>query len=160
MQYFKGPVHCSRWLLQNHGFLALYRGMGMLALRDVPTFGVYTVVYESLSSVLSSLLLWDTQQVVANLLAGGISGIATWTPIMPFDVIKSLIQADSAKNQYRGVWDCVSKLYRSRGIAGFFTGIQLVWCRAFIVNAVTFLFYRKTLDFLGQKKNSSQLTVN
>ena len=152
VHYFKGPIHCSKWLIQNHGPLSLYRGLGMLALRDVPTFGVYTVVYESVFAYLQPLFLWDKQQVASNLIAGGLAGIATWVPAMPFDVVKSLIQADSAKAEYSGIWDCIRNLYRSRGIGGFFTGIQLVWFRAFTVNAVTFLFYKKSLDFLSSNR--------
>lgn len=82
------------------------------------------------------------------MVAGGMAGVACWTPIMPFDTLKSLLQADHTR-QYSGMVDCALKLYRKCGIPGFFRGMTTLWVRAFPVNAVTFVFYAKTLEYLN-----------
>ena len=34
----------------------------------------------------------DSQRVFASLMAGGVAGVVSWMPAIPFDVVKSLIQ--------------------------------------------------------------------
>ena len=123
-----------------------------MILRDVPTYGVYTLVYEGLYAFFVKNGYTDSKGIIANLLAGGISGVACWFPIMPFDNVKSLLQADTSHKKYSGFWDCSRKLYQSRGIRGFYTGVVMVSFRAFPVNAVTFLAYAKSLEYLNMER--------
>ena len=120
-----------------------------MALRDIPTFGVYTLAYESIYEFLMKHKYSDTGGVIGNLLAGGTAGVICWLPIMPFDNVKSILQADTSNTQFKGLWDCAKHLYRSKGVSGFYTGVSLVALRAFPVNAVTFLVYAKTLEYLN-----------
>lgn len=145
-------MSCLRWLLRGDGgggVRALYRGFGVMILRDVPSYGVYTVVYESLLVTMIRNNLTDKHGVVANLVSGGMAGVVCWGLIIPFDVVKSLMQADPSGARYSSVTDCVRQTYRTCGVRGFFTGITVCCLRAFPVNAVTFLFYNKCLHFLN-----------
>lgn len=119
--------------------------------RDVPTFGVYTLVYEWLMHTLLTTRLSDKNGIVANLLAGGTAGVCCWSLIIPFDVIKSLMQADITHRKYNGMVDCTIKIYKMRGIRVFWTGLTVTCIRAFPVNAMTFLIYSKCLSFLNRK---------
>ena len=38
----------------------------------------------------------DSSRVIASLTAGGVAGVVSWIPAVPFDVIKSLIQVSTA----------------------------------------------------------------
>jgi len=38
----------------------------------------------------------DRGRVIASLTAGGVAGVVSWIPAVPFDVVKSLIQVSTA----------------------------------------------------------------
>lgn len=62
--------------------------------------------------------------------------------VLPLDVIKSKIIADSLTNPvYKGPWDCVKKTYVEGGASRFFQGFCILCIRAFPVNGITFLVY-------------------
>lgn len=43
--------------------------------------------------------------------AGGLAGMAYWVPVFPFDVVKSRLQIDDARNpKYAGTLDCARKV--------------------------------------------------
>lgn len=71
----------------------------------------------------------------------------SWIVVLPFDVIKSKIIADSlTEPYYKGAFDCVKKTYKNYGAAGFFHGFRIVCVRAFPVNAISFLVYETFLE--------------
>ena len=38
----------------------------------------------------------DSGRVIASLTAGGVAGVVSWIPAVPFDVVKSLVQVSTA----------------------------------------------------------------
>lgn len=117
------------------------------AFRDIPSYGLYTLSYEALRQTMIQKGWTDSKGVIAELIAGGCAGTLTWFSIMPFDVIKSRYQADISK-EYRGIIDCAVKSYREEGLTVFYRGCLVTCLRAFPVNAVTFLVYSNTLQYL------------
>ncbi|GFS26825.1 solute carrier family 25 member 45 [Elysia marginata] len=86
---------------------------------------------------------------VTNFIGGGVAGVLSWLIIMPFDVVKSKIQADPAGNIYKGFWDCTRQLYSTGGAKVFFLGFVPMAVRAFPVNAVTLMVYSEVLGHLN-----------
>ena len=81
-------------------------------------------------------------EVAAELLAGGIAGVASWVGNIPMDVMKSRLQADDlSQRQYANYMDCARKSYREGGFRIFWRGLPATCIRAFPVNAVTFATY-------------------
>lgn len=148
---FRGPWTCAIDIVRKHGFWALYRGNLSMAYRDLPSFGVYTLTYETVYEAMSGRLWVDRHGVLASLVGGGLAGVATWLPVIPFDVTKSRLQADLHHTQYRGMVDCMIQSVRSGGITSLFCGGWLICMRAFLVNAVTFLFYSQMQKYLNSK---------
>jgi len=58
------------------------------------------------------------------------------------------MQADVSGSRYASLLDCVRTVYRANGIRGFFSGLSVVCFRAFPVNAIIFLVYSHSLDYL------------
>lgn len=81
-------------------------------------------------------------------MAGGIAGSVSWAAILPFDVIKSRIQADEV-GKYRGLWDCTVRSYREEGWRVFTRGLLVCSVRGFPSAAVTFLVYAQTLKLFN-----------
>lgn len=87
---------------------------------------------------------------MCQLAAGGFAGITCWLSSLPFDVIKSRLQADSLTNpKYTSVIECSKQTFKEFGVSGFFKGIGPCLIRAVFVNASTFGVYeqaKKTIE--------------
>lgn len=73
----------------------------------------------------------------------------SWLPVIPFDTVKSRIQADEFHNrQYKGMIDCCYRLYKNEGIHGFFKGTTMITLRSIPVNAAIFYGYHLLMKIL------------
>ncbi|OCT84032.1 solute carrier family 25 member 45 [Xenopus laevis] len=141
---YQGPVHCALCIIREEGIFGLYRGSLALALRDIPTMGLYFLTYEVLCK-------WMTKTVGepsawTMLFAGGCAGTVGWAFANPMDVIKARLQMDGMHGvQYLGMLDCIRKSIRQEGVKVFLKGLTINSLRAFPVNAVTFLSYEMLL---------------
>ncbi|KAK1154975.1 solute carrier family 25 member 45 isoform X1 [Acipenser oxyrinchus oxyrinchus] len=141
---YRGPVNCVASILRQEGVPGLYRGVGALALRDIPCYGLYFLPYELLCRVLTE----EGQQpgTAAVLVAGGCAGMVTWSCATPMDVVKARLQMEGVQGQrYGGVLACVRESVRAEGGGVLFKGLLANSVRAFPVNAVTFLTYESLL---------------
>ncbi|XP_022329157.1 solute carrier family 25 member 45-like [Crassostrea virginica] len=147
---FRGPLDCARHIVREHGLRGLYKGGVAMAWRDVPTFGLYGLTYEVMSHWMKQSGWSDSQGIVADLVAGGCAGTLTWFLIIPFDVVKSRFQADFV-GEFSGLMDCAMKSYREEGIRVFYRGCLVTCLRAFPVNAVTFLVYSQSMQYMESR---------
>lgn len=113
-----------------------------MILRDIPGFGVYILAYESSKKV---FLERDYKMRTSTLLAGGFGGVISWCVVMPFDVIKSIMQAN---DNMKGIIDTAKIIKKKKGFRGFFSGMGITCLRAIPVNAVTFLVFEEMLSLL------------
>ncbi|XP_076443059.1 solute carrier family 25 member 45-like isoform X2 [Babylonia areolata] len=156
-EYFTGPTQCTRAVWRQSGLRGMYRGLGTMALRDVPTYGIYLVLYEIISSALHARGLTDSRGIVADVIGGGLAGSMSWFCAMPFDVIKSRLQADSA-GRYRGFLHCWSVAVKQEGLPVLYRGTLVTCLRGFPVNAATFMVYTQLLKHLKTYDSESQTT--
>ncbi|GFR69632.1 solute carrier family 25 member 45 [Elysia marginata] len=147
-KYYRGPIHCCRDILATEGPKGFFKGLMTMFFRDVPTYGLYLLVYEGLFKLLVHQNLSDEKGVIASVLAGGVAGCVSWFVVMPLDVIKSRLQVDHNK-RFRGFWDCAVTSVRNGGFSVLFRGTGLTMARAFPVNAMTFLVYSQVLNELN-----------
>ncbi|CAB0014973.1 unnamed protein product [Nesidiocoris tenuis] len=147
------PWTVSKNIVRQRGVRAIYCGFLPMICRDGPGFATYIVTYEHvLCSIEGKLPLGGQHRIFAEILSGGLAGSISWIAGMPFDVVKSRIQADDPfKPKYNGMVDCFQKSYRTEGLGIFFNGMSTAIIRSFPVNAVTFVVYQfcmnKCLNF-------------
>ena len=60
-KYYKGPRECINHILKTSGPAGLYKGMGSMAARDIPGYGIYLVIFEYLDHLLHRHGLTDSQ---------------------------------------------------------------------------------------------------
>ncbi|XP_030763479.1 solute carrier family 25 member 48-like [Sitophilus oryzae] len=136
---YEGLTHAVRTITKYQGLAGLYKGFVPMMYRDVPTSGVYLIVYES--------LLPDDRKWYQKIYAGGSAGIAAISVVLPVDVVKTRIQADDpVYPRYKGMRDCIKKIYEEEGYRIFWKGLPVITLRAFPANAVLFIGYEMTLD--------------
>lgn len=147
LKYYNGPLECLWDIAKREGLPGLYKGFGTMFVRDVPSFGLYLLVYESLFHNMEVHELTDKEGIFATVMAGGVAGCASWGVVMPLDVIKSRLQTDHEK-KYSGFMDCWRKSVQKAGWTVLFRGMTITMARAFPVNAVTFLIYNQLMKLL------------
>ncbi|GAM22818.1 hypothetical protein SAMD00019534_059930 [Acytostelium subglobosum LB1] len=150
---YTGLVDCASKIYKARGIQGIYMGLVPTMARNVPANAAYFGAYE-----LARRMLLDDGQKLSQLpawkvmLAGGIGGMSYWTLTYPIDVIKSSIQTDSiipSQRRYAGFIDCASKIYRQRGLAGFYVGFTPCFIRSMPANAACFVLYEQASQVMA-----------
>lgn len=149
---YKNELDCLQAILKSpQGFLGLLgRGLGPTLAREVPSYGIYFMVYGKL---MQTSLATSLGSPVAPLLFGALTGMACWIPVYPIDVVKTLVQNSdgSGDDTSYDSWQVAKTLYQERGIGGFFDGLTPKMLRAAVNHSVTFYVYDIVLQWLTQK---------
>lgn len=119
---YESAIDCVRQLWRAGGLASLYRGFWMTLARDVPAWAVYFATYTAAKRALTSSAPLDGEAKLtplASLAAGGLAGSATWAVAIPFDVVKTSFQTDTAHRTYS---DVLRTIHRASGWRGFFAG--------------------------------------
>lgn len=152
---YHGSVDCLKRVYNQTGLKGCYKGLTVCMFRDIPSSGLYILLYEKLLSWYHQGQIHSDLHFFPTLFAGGVSGIISWASIIPLDVVKSRIQADDPKSpSYSGIIDCFKKSYKSDGWKVFGRGFWVMTLRAFPVNAITFLSYEFVLCYICKPFNS------
>ncbi|SNX85430.1 related to Carrier protein YMC1, mitochondrial precursor [Melanopsichium pennsylvanicum] len=135
-------------------FRGIYRGWCTTAVRDLG-YGPYFASYELLNS---SMRTWSGKQGLSNIdmaFSGAVAGVVAWVSTFWADVIKTKIQATSGLDDKPGkrslFWSTARATYTHGGWRAFFVGMGPTVIRALPVNAVLFVSYEITKDFLIKK---------
>lgn len=108
-----------RKILRNDGVVGLYRGLLPMMLRDVLPYGIYMLVYKKTINYLDNddfirqcRVYYrskdsDPVTMVVTTLAGAFAGVFSWVCVIPFDVVKTLMQAERTVN-YISIRQCIT----------------------------------------------------
>ena len=107
----------------------------------------YHICYDAIDKLLGGK---DKYGILPSLLGGGLAGCVNWATVMPFDVIKTHMQADHGGQRYSGVLDCIRKTYGRGGVKSFYAGLTMACVRGFPVGVAEFFFYTHTLRVLNK----------
>ena len=92
---------------------------------------------------------------IAIPLSGGISGGIGWFISFPLDCIKANVQGRDLGKKCVPTVDVAKNIFRSRGIAGLYSGIVPSVSRAFLVSASRFSVY-EFVRWILRVENSSR----
>ena len=147
---YQNELECISAVLKSEGWSGLLgRGLTPTILREVPSYAIYFVVY----GILIQTPFAKTLGVAAPLVFGAMSGCASWIPVYPIDVVKTLMQNTEGgsnkeeaedKGQVRSNASAIEiskQLYEEGGIGAFFDGLTPKMLRAAVNHAVTFWIY-------------------
>jgi hypothetical protein len=111
------------------GVLGLFRGMGAAVPRDIIGVGTYFGTYALLRERL------PPDGWASPFLAGGLSGVATWTLATPLDTLKSRFQASDGAT-YGQCWRAFCAESGGRPSSLLFKSLPVAASRAFVCSSV------------------------
>ena len=123
-------------VIKNKGVLGLYQGTVPTILKQSTSVGSRFWMY----SFLKDKLVKNNQSISISktMLIGALSGSFSAAINQPFDVIKSIIQANEKK---KGIIETGKMVIKNNGISGLFSGLNARILRVGIAQAITFSVY-------------------
>ena len=156
---YKNELDCLQQVVAAEGLWGLCtRGLGATLLREIPSYGIYFGCFGILSN-----LPWLKAVVsprLAPLVFGASSGMLSWLPVYPVDVVKTALQNtrggndDSESNDHDTTSETnqalvvIRQLYQQGGYRAFLEGLDAKMLRAGVNHAVTFWVYERTMKLL------------
>lgn len=156
LRYIGRPWRCLMDIHRIEGIWGIYRGITPMMWRDVLPYGIYMLVYEYMIGVEErmhrlkrdrfgggSVVPVVSSPYEASLIAvaGAVAGIVSWMFIVPFDVIKTVMQSETDPTVHKNMLHCARTLVERHGWRSLFRGSSMVIFRAAPVNSITFLGY-------------------
>ena len=131
---------------------------------ETPSFGLYFASYDANKEFIASKILPNSDNIdqtslfqswIISALAGGCSGVISWTAIYPLDVIKTRIQTTPLESppSERQVNVIFLQIIRQHGWASLYRGLGVAVIRAFPVNATILPVYEFTLGQLRRHED-------
>lgn len=143
---YKNEIDCLKSIIENDdmGVLGIFnRGLWPTLLREIPSYGIYFVIY----GLLMQLPIATALGKAAPLFFGAFTGMASWIPVYPVDVVKTLVQNSDGSEDISAL-AVAKELFEERGIGGFFDGLTPKMLRAAVNHSVTFYVYDIVLKML------------
>lgn len=149
----RGPIACARSLGLRGLYASYFPTLGTRFVGSPCYFGAY-----ELSKVLITRQNVENVSVV-GLVSGFMAGVSFWTAMYPIDVVKSRVSLPAAmvdngaatRAQSTGTLSVVRDIWVREGARGFYRGFLPCVLRAGPANAVMFLGYEWTMQFLRDK---------
>jgi hypothetical protein len=134
--------NCMRYIFQHEGVFGLYRGLTPLIFRDILPYAIYSVVYEYAYEAENGIAFVRTirmqeQQRQHNIFAldaerlltsaaAVTASLLSWVLTAPFDVIKTIMQAETNPNVHRSMLESVALLVRTHKYRALFSGSFMI----------------------------------
>jgi hypothetical protein len=133
--------NCMRYIFQHEGLYGLYRGLVPMIFRDILPYAIYSVVYDYMYEAengiafVRAIRMQSQEQTMS--LASDVEGLLTsaaivtasvlsWVLITPFDVIKTIMQADINPNIHRSMLESLALLVRTHKYRALFAGSYMI----------------------------------
>eukprot|EP01017_Pseudomicrothorax_dubius_P030385 TRINITY_DN3791_c0_g1_i3.p1 TRINITY_DN3791_c0_g1~~TRINITY_DN3791_c0_g1_i3.p1 ORF type:complete len:299 (-),score=61.68 TRINITY_DN3791_c0_g1_i3:99-995(-) len=135
---FKGIIKTLRDIHRKDGVLGLYRGWVPTIVGIVPFISVKLTSYNIIKK--HTYGLNHEIPFVPNMAIGAAAGVISATVTFPLELIKRRLQVKAMDGsvQYKGMTDCIVRIYREEGFRGYFKG--LIACYWKVIPAIAIAF--------------------
>ncbi|XP_002961989.2 uncharacterized mitochondrial carrier C8C9.12c [Selaginella moellendorffii] len=133
-------------IMRLEGLAGFYRGLGAMVLGAGPSHAVYFGCYEFFKEKFGGNR--DGHQPLAHMASGACATVASDTVLTPMDVVKQRLQL--SRSPYQGVADCVARIYRSEGLAGFYASYRTTVLMNIPFTGVHFAAYEAAKKILSE----------
>ena len=139
---YKTMLHWFIKTVQGEGVKGLYKGVISNTLGSAPIFSICFAAKEVASRALKPTRLSENSK---SYLAGWFGGFASWSILVPSEMLKWKAQAD--KQNFINYKSTISSIWREKGIKGIYQGFWITWLR----DAPAWGFYFWTYESLCRK---------
>ena len=125
---YTGIADCFKRIVNEEGFWSLWRGNLANIIRYFPTQALNFGFKELYKDVLhlNRDSSHSSQFILSNLLAGGLAGSTSTLFVYPLDLARTRLGVDVCSSvhdrQFKGLFDCIGKIYKSDGFRGIYRG--------------------------------------
>ncbi|XP_026762656.1 mitochondrial thiamine pyrophosphate carrier-like [Galleria mellonella] len=163
---YRGFIHGLTMIIRCEGPRALFKGLlptlGPIAPQTGIQFAVYKLFTENILNKIAffqrptGVLGVVESTLLANLIAGSVSGFAAKTALYPFDLVKKRLQiqgfqqhrSDFGKQMYcRGMLDCLKLTITEEGFLALYKGYGPSMWKAVLTTALHFAVYDEIKHF-------------
>lgn len=151
---YKGIGDCFMRVVKDEGILKLWRGNGANLLRYFPTQAINFACKEQFQEMFipedqTGVSFWKL--LGGNLLAGGLAGASSMIVVYPMDLVRTRLAADigASHQEFKGIWDCMSKLYNAGGTTELYRGFSFSVVGIFFYRAAYFGLYDSTKPLIS-----------
>ncbi|XP_065047518.1 mitochondrial carrier protein CoAc2-like isoform X1 [Musa acuminata AAA Group] len=144
-------------ILQTEGLLGFYRGNGASVARIVPYAALHFMAYEQYRRWIILGFPNIGKGPVLDLISGSIAGGTAVIFTYPLDLVRTklayqVVGSSRLKNRgpyhsseqvYRGILDCILKMYRKNGLRGLYRGVGPSLYGIFPYSGLKFYFYEE-----------------
>ncbi|CAK9826696.1 Mitochondrial carrier protein Rim2 [Anthophora retusa] len=116
-----GVYQCIRYIVQNEGTRALFKGLGPNLIGVAPSRAIYFCTYSKSKIAFNTILAPDTALV--HVFSAFCAGFVACTLTNPIWFVKTRLQLDHRTNRITAM-ECVERIYRQSGVMGFYKGIM------------------------------------
>lgn len=116
---YRSTTHGIVTIVGKEGLPGLYRGVVPVTLKQSANAMVRFTSYNILLGQMQAL---ELPKSVCTVAAGAMAGVVTVYATMPFDSIKTRLQAVDGNQRYRGSLDCLRSVMTEEGISALWRG--------------------------------------
>jgi solute carrier family 25 citrate transporter 1 len=120
-EQFRGVIDAIRHIFRTDGPTGLYRGLVPVTLKQSSNAMVRFTSYNAILGFLDGAFK-NNQDSIKPVLAGASAGMVTVYATMPFDSVKTRLQASGNRNSSSGTLACVARMIREEGILSLWRG--------------------------------------
>ena len=118
--YNRGVYVSFSQIYRTNGLIGLYRGNLTNCVRIFPQNAIQYSIFK-LSK--NNLQRYITNQHIIHFISGSIGGVVSYSAIYPLETVRSKLSVQ--KDEYRGIYDCLSKTTKKYGIFSLYKGIGI-----------------------------------
>lgn len=125
-----GTVAALQHIMREEGVRALWKGNGITIVHRLPYSSVNFWAYEQVNEWWKQHLpasftagLGPVEPILRRLVAGGTAGLTACTVAYPLDLVRTLLAAQTGRQQQRSVGEVLGGIVRVEGVRGLYRGL-------------------------------------
>ncbi|XP_063696493.1 solute carrier family 25 member 45 isoform X2 [Culicoides brevitarsis] len=130
-------VAYAKYIFQTEGLNGFYRGITPTLCRDVLPYGIYMATYDVFLDIVEHSFDVEKRDSVSKssysgfiAISGSIAGLMSWLFVVPFDVVKTKMQAETDPNKHPTMLQTAKEVWKRGGIQALIRG-TLSFCLSF-----------------------------
>lgn len=161
----RGIIPTVKYIVENQGFLALWRGFSASLVKYVPTQALNFTVHAKLGRMFPEVdpKADPTKSLIMGLAKGSLAGISTLLVVYPMETIKTKMTTDLGRNksdrEFLGLIDCAKKVYRQGGVSSFYTAMHYSIVSTGVFRGVYFGFYNHSKTWISDSPHKLKLSL-